>query len=174
MSSSEAAIIAGVSAFGGGLIVALSNFVISWFHGREARRAELQRALIELWYVVSRIDYQLRSEPEPGNMESKLNENLSSRSPLLNHGIGLLRRRLLEPHLDAFVAEMTKAMAAATILAPLKLLPAMSALTEAMGAANDRDGEWQRRWDEARAQYFLQCRELLGSGVKSADPSLTE
>jgi hypothetical protein len=144
MSSSEAAIIAGLSAFGGGLIVALSNFVVSWFQAREARKAELQRALIELWYVVGRIDHQLRMEPEPGKMARKIHEEMPSRAPLLDHGIGLIRRRLLEPHLDEFVAEMNKALAAATILAPLKLLPAMTALTEIMGGAMNRVGSSAR------------------------------
>ena len=171
MSSSEAAIIAGASAIGGGLIVAISNFVISWFQTRVARKAELRRALIELWYIVSRIDHQLRSEPEPGGMARKINEEMSARAPLLDHGIGLLRRRLLEPHLDAFVAEMNKAMATATILAPLQLLPAMTALTEVMGGAKDRDSEWQDKWDKARTNYFLECRELLRSGVIRAEPS---
>ena len=171
MSSSEAAIIAGLSAFGGGLIVALSNYVVSRFQAREARKAELQRALIELWYVVNRIDHQLRMEPESGEIERKVNEEMSSLSPLLNHDIGLLRRRLLEPHLDAFVAEMIRAMAAATILAPRKLLPAMTALTQAMERANDRDSEWQGKWNKAKTDYFLACRELLGSGVvRAPDP----
>jgi hypothetical protein len=102
MSSRETAIIAGLSAFGGGLIVALSNYVVSRFQARETRKAEFQRALIEFWYVVNRIDHQLRMEPEPGEIERKVNEEMSSLSPLLNHGIGLLRRRLLELHLDGY------------------------------------------------------------------------
>jgi hypothetical protein len=48
VSSSEAAIIAGLSAFGGGLIVAVSNYAVSWYQAREARKAELQRVLIQL------------------------------------------------------------------------------------------------------------------------------
>ena len=171
MASSEAAIIAGASAIGGGLIVAISNYVVTRVQARDARKAELQRALIELWYVVSRIDQMFRQEPEGGKTTRIVNEQMSSRLPMLDHAVGLVRRRLLEPHLDAFIAEMSKAMAAATMLAPLKLLPAMSALTDAMGGAGNRDDEWQREWNKARTGYFLECRELLGSGVVRADPS---
>ncbi len=168
MSSSEAAIIAGVSAFGGGLIVALSNYAVNWLQARETRRAELQRVLIQLWSIVSRIDHQLRMEPAPGDVERTINEAMSSRAPLIDYNVGRLRRRLLEPHLDAFVAEMNNALAAATMLAPHKLLPAMVALTEAMDGAESRDKEWRARWDAARTEYFLQCRELLGTGVARA------
>jgi|ERR1035437_3499610 hypothetical protein len=169
MTNTEAAIIAGLSAFGGGLIVAISNYAVSWLQAREARKAELQRALIELWYVVGRIDHKLRMEPEPGRVARVLNEQMASRFPLLDHATGLLRRRLLEPDLDMFLAEMVKAMAAASLLAPLGLMPAMAALTEvAGGAEGTRGSEWRSKWESARTEYFLQCRELLGSGVVRA------
>jgi hypothetical protein len=172
MSSSEAAILAGLSAFGGGLIVAVSNYAVNWLQAREARKAELQRALIRFWSVVSRVDHRLRVEPVPGEMERKINEAMSSRSPLIDYGIGLLRRRLLEPDLDAFVVDMNNALAEAALLAPQKLLPAMLGLTEAMDGAENRDSEWQERWDVARTECFLQLRELLGSGVvRAAAPS---
>jgi hypothetical protein len=90
---------------------------------------------------------------------------MSRRWPHFDHTIGLIRRRLLEPELDAFVIEINKAMTAASLLAPLKLLPSMSALTELMGSAQDRDDSWQEEWNKARTAYFLACRELLGSGV---------
>jgi hypothetical protein len=109
MSSSEAAIIAGRSAFGGGLIVAVSNYAVSWRQAREARKAELQRAIIRLWAVVSRIDHQLRSEPVAGEMERKINEAMSSRLPGIDYNLGRLSRRLLQPHLDAFVVDMNNA-----------------------------------------------------------------
>jgi hypothetical protein len=157
-----------VSAFGGGLIVAVSNYAVSWFQAREASKAELQRVLIQLWSVVSRIDHQLRIEPEPGEMERKINEAMASRSPLIDYGIGRLRRRLLEPHLDAFALDMNNALAEATMLAPRKLVPAILALTEAMDGAENRDSEWVERWNAARTEYFLQCREQLGSGVERA------
>jgi hypothetical protein len=108
-------------------------------------------------------------------MERKINEATSSRSPLLDYGIGRLRRRLLEPHLDAFTVDMNNALAEATMLAPRKLLPAVLGLTEAMDGAENRDSVWQERWNAARTEYFLQCRELLGSGVARAasrDPTL--
>lgn len=166
MPSNEAvAIIAGASAIGGGAIVAVSNYVVGRFQAREARRAELRRALIELWYVLSRIDHRLRTEPEPGKTARTVNKQVATRWPLLDHAIGLTRRRLLEPDLDAFVAEMHRAMAAASMLAPLTLLPAMGKVTEVMEGANDRDSEWQDRWNKARTNYFVECRDVLGSGV---------
>jgi hypothetical protein len=123
VSSSEAAIIAAASAIGGGLIVALSNFGASWLQARQARKGEVRRALLELWYVVTRIDQLLRLEPEAGKMVRLVNAQMSSKLPVLDHAIGLIRRRWLEPQLDDFAIEMNKALAAATMLAPLKLLP---------------------------------------------------
>jgi endo-alpha-1,4-polygalactosaminidase (GH114 family) len=60
------AIIAGGSAVGGGLIVAMSNLAVSWLQAREARKAEMRNALIAFGGVVFRIDYALRSEPKAG------------------------------------------------------------------------------------------------------------
>jgi hypothetical protein len=90
---------------------------------------------------------------------------MALRLPLIDHAIGLTRRRLLEPDLDAFVLEMQRAMAAASILAPLTLLPTMSTLTDVMGEAADEDDAWLERWNGARTGFFLACREHLGSGV---------
>jgi hypothetical protein len=118
--------------------------------------------------VVSRIDHRLRIESAPGDVERKTNEAMSSHSPLLGYDIGLLRRRLLKPDLDAFVAEMNNALAEAALLVPQKFLSAILGLTEAMDGAENRDSEWQARWDAARTECFLQCRELLGSGVARA------
>jgi len=47
-------------------------------------------------------------------------------------------------------------------------MTAILGLTEAMDGAENRDSEWQARWDAARTECFLQCRELLGSGVARA------
>jgi hypothetical protein len=55
-----AAIIAGASAVGGGVIVALSNYVISRAQGRDARRQRIEGVLSELGYAIARIDHQLR------------------------------------------------------------------------------------------------------------------
>src|ERR1700737_2445025 len=96
-SSETTAIIAGASAFAGGGIVAVSNYVVSRVQASEAQKAEIQHALIELWYMVGRIDHRLRMEPEPGKAARAVNKLMASRWPLLDHVIGLVRRRLLEP-----------------------------------------------------------------------------
>jgi hypothetical protein len=113
-------------------------------------------------------------EPEGGKTVRIVNQQMSSRLPVIDHTIGLVRRRLLEPHLDAFAVEMNKAMATATMLAPLKLLPVMSALTDVMGNANQRDPGWQHKWNKARTDYFVECRDLLGAGFVRADPTAPE
>jgi hypothetical protein len=164
-SSETAAIIAGVSAIGGGAIVAISNYVVGRFQARETRKAEMRLALIELGYVVHRIDHLLRTEPKAGKTARMVNKQMSARWPQLDHVIGLTRRRLLEPHLDAFIIEMHKALTTALLLAPLKLLPSMGALADLMASAGTRDSDWQSEWDQARTDYFMECRKLLGSGV---------
>lgn len=149
---------------GGGAIVAVSNYAVGMFQAREARRTELRRALIELGYVVYRIDYLLRIEPKAGRTVRFINEQMA-RLPQFDYTIGRARRRLFEPHLDAFAIELGRAMTAASMLAPLKLLPAMEALTEAMSSIDASDDAWRQQWNVARAGYFVECRKLLGSGV---------
>lgn len=163
-SSEAAAIIAGASAVGGGAIVAVSNYAVGLLQAREARRSELRRALMEFGYVVYRIDHSLRTEPSPGKTVRFVNEQLA-RLPQLDYTVGRARRRLFEPHLDAFVVELTRAMTAASMLAPLKLLPSMEAITSAMSAVGERDDAWWQRWNAARTSYFVECRKLFGSGV---------
>jgi hypothetical protein len=172
-SGETTAIIAGASAIGGGLIVAASNLAVNWLQAREARKTETRNALIAFGTVVYRIDHALRSEPKAGTTVRTVNEQMSRRFPHLDHTIGRIRRRLLEPELDDLVVEITKAMTAASLLAPLKLLPAMSALTELMSSVQNRGDDWQEEWDRARTAYFLACRELLGSGVaRTGSPSI--
>lgn len=60
-----AAIIAGASAIGGGMIVAVSNYAINRAQARDSRKAELRKALIDLWDAVAQVDHRLRIEPEP-------------------------------------------------------------------------------------------------------------
>ncbi|HEX4483684.1 MAG TPA: hypothetical protein VH081_07845 [Solirubrobacteraceae bacterium] len=163
-SSEAAAIIAGASAVGGGAIVAASNYALGLLQAREARQTELRRALIELGYVVSRIDHLLRTEPRSGRTTRFVNKQMA-RLPQVDYTIERTRRRLLEPHLDALVVELARALTAASLLAPLKLLPSMEALTEAMSSADQHDEAWQQRWNKARTGYFVECRKLLGSGV---------
>jgi hypothetical protein len=164
-SNEAAAVIAGLSAIGGGAIVAASNYAVGRLRAREARRAELRRALVELYYILSRIDYKLRTEPQPGKIVQTFNKQMARRLPQLDYSIGLTRRRLLAPDTNRFVNEMHKALAAAALLSPLKLLPAMSAVAEVMEEANDRDSDWHDRWNKARSDLFVECRDLLGSGV---------
>ena len=159
------AIIAGASAVAGGSLVAASNYVINRVQAADARKAELRRALIDLGDVVSRIDHRLRVEPEPGTTGRAINEAMSTHAPQFDHAIGLLRRRLLDPHLDDLTAAMSRALSTAMVLAPPNLLPALSQLTEAMDGADRRDEQWWARWNAARTNYFLRCREAVGHQV---------
>jgi hypothetical protein len=118
------AIIAGASAFAGGVIVAISNYVINRVQATDARKAELRRALIDLGDIVSRIDHRLRIEPEPGKTSRAINEAISTHAPQFDHAIGLLRRRLLDPHLDDLTAAMSRSLSTTMVLAPPNLLPA--------------------------------------------------
>jgi hypothetical protein len=171
-SGDAAAIIAGASAVAGGAIVAVSNYAVGLLQAREARRTEMRRALIEFGYVVYRIDHLLRTEPTGGKTVRFVNEQLA-RLPQIDYTIGLARRRLFEPYLDGFVVEMSRALTTASMLAPLKLLPSMEALTDAMSSVDQRDDAWRQRWNAARTSYFVECRKLLGSGVIEPQDSPT-
>ena len=58
------------------------------------------------------------------------------------------------------------------VLAPPNLLPALSQLTEAMDEADRRDEDWWARWNAARTNYFLRCREAVGYTVP--EPTMGE
>jgi hypothetical protein len=174
MVSAEAtAIIAGSSAVAGGVIVAASNYIINRAQAADARKAELRRALIDLGDVVSRVDQRLRVEPEPGKASRAINEAISTHAPQFDHAIGLLRRRLLDPHLDDLTAAMSRALSAAMVLAPPSLLPTLGQLTEAMSGAERRDEDWWARWNAARTNYFLRCREAVGYTVPAPSEAET-
>ena len=156
------AIIAGASAVAGGLVVASSNYLVNRLQAADARKAELRRALIDLGDVVSRIDHRLRTEPQPGKATQAINRAMAARAPQVDHAIGLLRRRMFDPQMDQLTAAMSKTLSAALVLAPRSLLPALILLTEAMNDAETRDDEWWARWNKARTNYFLRCREAVG------------
>jgi hypothetical protein len=88
---------------------------------------------------------------------------MAARAPLLDDAFGRIRRRLLDPQLDELSAAISKALSAATVIAPREMLPILGRLTEAMAKADQRDEEWWTEWNAARTDYFLACRAALGS-----------
>jgi hypothetical protein len=163
LESETAAIIAGASAVGGGVIVALSNYAISRAQARDAQRDRFEGVLGELGYAVARIDHQLRLEPKPSKAEQQINETMQARAPMLHYSLGRIRRRLLEPELTEMSVALSRALSAATLAAPQKLLPSLVMLTELMGEVEDPPEDWWERWNTARSDYFVQSRQLLGS-----------
>jgi hypothetical protein len=161
--TTEAALIAALSAIGGGLIVAVSNYEISRNQARDARHLELRQVLTELFHVLSRIDARLRREPQGGKVANTVNRQMQTRAPMLDYAIGQIRRRLLEPELVAFEVELTRALSAATVIAPPSLLDTLGTLTQLMSRAPDMDSEWWREWDAAKGRCLVQCREILGA-----------
>lgn len=159
-----AAIIAGASAVGGGLIVAASNYVISRAQARDAKKDALSGVLVELGHALSRVDQRLRLEPKPGKAVRTINETMQARLPHFDFTIGEIRRRLLEPELTELSTALSKALSAATVTAPPELLPIVGTLTALMGEAERREGDWWTRWDKARGDYFVQSRKLLNAG----------
>jgi hypothetical protein len=165
LDSGTAALIAGASAIGGGVIVAASNYAISRAQTRAARKAELRRALIELYDALARIDLRLRTEPPPGKTARVINETMAAYMPQLDHAIGLIRRRVLDPQLEGVVAATNNALSAAAILAPPELLPALGRITELMRTADEPGEDWWREWDASRTDFCLKCRAVVGSGI---------
>jgi hypothetical protein len=158
-----AALIGALSAIGGGVIVAGSNYAINRAQARDARRERLEAVLGELGYVIGRIDHQLRIEPEPSKAETELNDKVKAQAPMLYYSLGRLRRRLLEPELTEMSASMSRALSAVTLAAPRSLLPALITLTELMGEVEHPPDDWWDRWGKARSDYFVQSRQLLDS-----------
>ncbi len=147
----------------GGAVVAVSNYAISRAQALDARQERLGGVLTELGYAIGRVDHQLRLEPTPSNTERTINETMESRAPMLHYSLGRLRRRLLEPELTEMAAALSKALSAATLAAPRRLLPVLGELTELMSQAEDPPEHWWERRNKTRSDYFVQSRRLLGS-----------
>lgn len=161
-----AAIIAGTSAIGGSLIVAVSNYAISSAQARSVERDALSRVLVELGHALSRVEQRLRLEPKPGKTTRAINETMDTKLPQLHYTIGQIRRRLLEPELTELSTALSKALSAATVTATPEMLPVLGVLAELMGEAERaerRERDWWKRWNEARADYFVQSRRVLSS-----------
>lgn len=168
LGADTAAIIAGASAIGGGLIVAVSNYAISRVQARDAEREELARVLVELYYALSRVDQRLRLEPKPGRAVRAINDTLDTRLPFFHYTIGRIRRRLLEPDLDELLVALLKALSAATLTAPKELLAVIGTLAELMSELATPEGDWLTRWNEARSDYFVQSRRALSADGRRA------
>jgi hypothetical protein len=160
-----AAIIAGASAVGGGLIVAGSNYVVSRLQAAETEKRDVKRSLVDLLDALSRIEQRLRLEPKPGRAAQAVNKTMAARTPLLDYAATRLHRRLIDPTLDELSAHVSRALAAATVMAPLNMLSTLGTLTELMGEAASPREDWWDRWETARTDYVLLCREVVGSGL---------
>ncbi|HXD54010.1 MAG TPA: hypothetical protein VN618_04580 [Solirubrobacteraceae bacterium] len=165
LESETAAIIAGASAIGGGAIVAVSNYAVSRRQSRDARQANLERVLIDLYDVLQQIHSKLYREPQLGRTEVAINRTMASRAPLLHDGFARIRRRLLEPEMDRLALSISRALSAAAIVAPLSMLGPVGRLTDLMQTADERDEKWWADWNAARTDYFIACREIVGSGL---------
>jgi hypothetical protein len=115
-----AALIAGGSALGGGLVVGVSKYVINRAQAHDAHKAELRRVFSTFLNVILRIDYQLRIEPRPGKTVQVVNEQMESRLPWFDYSIGRIRRQVFEPHPDTLVDRWHESMAATILIAPLE------------------------------------------------------
>lgn len=164
LEADTAAIIAGASAIGGGLIVAGSNYAISRAQARDARRDGLSGVLTELGHVIAQVDQRLRLEPKPGKAARAVNETMAARLPMPFYTLGQIRRRLLEPELTELSVALSKALSAATVIAPRELLPILGTLTELMGEVENPPDDWWAKWDKSKADYFVQSRRVLNSG----------
>lgn len=158
------ALIAGGSALGGGTIVAVSNYATNRAAARGGHKTELRRALSAFLYVISRIDHQLRVEPRRGKTVQTFNKQLA-RFPHADYITERLHRRLFEPRLDDLVDRMHEAMATTILIAPLELIPALSAVSDLMTQAEAMDDEWREKWDTARGELVVACRTALGETV---------
>jgi hypothetical protein len=159
------ALIAGGSAVAGGLIVGISNYVVSRKQARDGHKAELRSALESLLHCVGLIDQQLRSEPMPGRTATVVNEQMARRFPMLDYAIGRVHQRLFEPHLDALSESMHEAMAATILVVPLDLMPVLQEVSELMARAKDRDEQWFEEWAAARGRLVVAARLALGEPV---------
>ena len=82
---------------------------------------------------------------------------------MLHHFIGQVRCRLLEPELTELAGALSKALSAAIVIAPRKMLPVLGDLTELMGQVEEPPSDWWAEWDKARAAYFVQSLKVVGS-----------
>lgn len=162
-SSTATAVIAGASAIGGGLIVAVSNYLVSRAQSREARQGDLRQALVALLSALSQVDQELRAEPESKRTVRIVNTQMSRRFPQIDYITDRIHRRVFQPQLDPLLRRLQDALAATFLTAPLALLDPLGAVSELMENVQQHDVTWRREWDAARSALAVACRRTLGS-----------
>jgi hypothetical protein len=158
------ALIAGGSAVAGGLIVALSNYVVSRAQAKDAKRDRMRSAFEGFLSVTLRLDVELRRLPNAGRVVTETNRIMAKAMPVIDDKFARIAERLFEPHLESLKRDLTDAMAATLLIAPPEARPALDRLAKAMGS-EPRDPKWWTEWEEARDEVVVAFLKALGESL---------
>jgi hypothetical protein len=91
-----------------------------------------------------------------------INRALERFAPTFDANIGRLHQRIFTPHLQGVVEFFFISANRLLLVAPSEILGPMGKMAELLSHADQRDGEWDEKWDEAHAELVVIARRLLG------------
>jgi hypothetical protein len=96
-----------------------------------------------------------------------LNRALERFAPTLDANIGWLHQRIFTPHFPKIVETFSGASNRLLLVAPNELLGPLGKMAELLSHADQRDGEWDQKWDDSRTELVVIARRLLGQEVET-------
>jgi hypothetical protein len=167
------AAIAGASAIGGGIVVALSNWWIRRADSRERTRAELLAAVVGYLHMLELIGLEAARQPRAGRAVRALNRFVEERTPQIDYTTGRLHEAIFTPHLRSLMDRYSFASNRLLMVAPIELLERVQGVSDLLAEFEGADPDWSRRWREAHGALVRACREAVGPDAKIGKASVS-
>lgn len=156
------AAIAGASAIGGGLVVALSNVVIRKADAKDRSREALLSAIIGYLHILELIGLEAARQPRPSRTVSALNNFIERRTPQLDYTTGRIHEAIFTPHLRGLMERYSLAANQLLMVAPDELLEDIGRVNDLLADIDGPEPGWMERWQDARAELIRACRNMVG------------
>jgi hypothetical protein len=156
------AAIAGASAIGGGLVVALSNVVVRKADAKDRSREALLSAIVGYLHMLELIGLEAARQPKAGRAVSALNSFIERRIPQLDYTTGRLHEAIFTPHLRGLLERYSLAANQLLMVAPDALLEDVQRVNDLLAEVDGPEPDWTERWQDARAGLVRACRETVG------------
>jgi hypothetical protein len=160
------AAIAGVSAIGGGMVVAVSNDWIRRADSKERTRTELLAAIVGYLHMLELIGLEAARQPKSGRMIKALNRFIEEQTPQIDYTTGRLHEAIFTPHLRSLMDRYSFASNRLLMVAPIDLLERMQVVSDLLAEFEGPDPGWSQRWRDAHASLVRACRLEVGPEAK--------
>lgn len=156
------AAIAGASAIGGGIVVAISSSRNRKADAEERTHASLLSAIVGYLHMLELIGLEAARQPRSGRAVSALNTFIERRTPQIDYTTGRLHEAIFTPHLRKLMDRYSLAANQLLMVAPSALLDDVQKVNELLTEFTGPDESWIQRWQDARGQLVRACREAVG------------